>query len=128
MDDIEKDLTTLQYRNMVNYCRCINTLPMDKEIKNRERITKQIAKTSNLICKKYRALKTSKMEEDIALERHFKPIVKSLKQIIENTVGEKFDMESDENETFFLGEEEPKLKQKRSNALWQFSNSNFYSL
>jgi len=42
-----------------------------KELKNREKIAKQIAKTSNLICKIYYALKTDKMEEDIALERHF---------------------------------------------------------
>jgi len=64
------------------------------------------------------------MEEDIALERHFKPIVEPLKQIVENTVGEKSDVESDEHETFFLGEEEeeePKPKRKRSNTL--FDNS-----
>jgi len=28
------------------------------------------------------------MEKDIALKRHFKPIIKSLKQIVENTVSE----------------------------------------
>jgi len=94
---------------------------IDEEIKDRERIAKQIAKTSDSICKKYRALKAGEMEEDIALERHFKPIIELLKQIVENTVGEKFDVKSSENETFFLGEEEPKSKQKRSNSL--FDNS-----
>jgi len=44
-----------------------------------------------VIRKKYRALKPGKME-DIALERHFKPIVEPLKQIGKNTVGEKSDM------------------------------------
>jgi len=81
---------------------------MDEEIKDRERIAKQIAKTSDSIHKKYHALKAGKMEEDIALERHFK--LQSLKQIVENTVGEKSNVESGENKTFFLGEEEPKPK------------------
>jgi len=94
---------------------------MDEEIKDRERIAKQIAKTSDSIRRKYRTLKAGKMEEDIALERHFKPIVEPLKQIVENTVGEKSDVESDEHETFFLGEEEPKPKRKRSNS--SFDNS-----
>jgi len=77
---------------------------MDEEIKDRERIAK-IAKMSDLIRKKCRALKAGKMEKDISLERYFKLIVEPLKQIVENTVGEKSDVESDENETFFLGEE-----------------------
>ncbi|KAL6268070.1 hypothetical protein P5V15_001157 [Pogonomyrmex californicus] len=53
-------------------------------IEDREKISKQIAKTSDLIRKKYRTLKTGKIDEDIALERHFKPIVEPLKQIVEN--------------------------------------------
>jgi len=46
-----------------------------KELKNHERIAKQIAKTNDSIRKKYRALKTGKMEKNVALERHFKPII-----------------------------------------------------
>jgi len=101
---------------MVN-CWYINTYNQHGwEFKDREKIAKQIAKTSDSIRKKYRALKAGKMEEDIALERYFKPIVKPLKQIVKNTVGEKSDVESGENEMFFLGEEEPKAKTiKRSN-------------
>ncbi|KAL6265838.1 hypothetical protein P5V15_002659 [Pogonomyrmex californicus] len=53
--------------------------------KDREKIAKQIAKTSDSIRKKYRALKTGKIDEDVALERRFKPIVKLLKQIVEET-------------------------------------------
>jgi len=49
---------------------------------------KQIAKTSNLIRKKNRTLKTNKIDENIALEKHFKPIVESLKQIVENTAND----------------------------------------
>jgi len=52
---------------------------MDEEIKDRKRIAKQTAKTSDSIRKKYHALKTGKMEEDIALKKHFKPIVEPLK-------------------------------------------------
>ncbi|KAL6253981.1 hypothetical protein P5V15_011692 [Pogonomyrmex californicus] len=54
-------------------------------IKDREKIAKQIAKTSDSIRKKYRALKTGKIDEDVALERRFKPIVKPLKQIVKET-------------------------------------------
>ncbi|KYQ53669.1 hypothetical protein ALC60_04233 [Trachymyrmex zeteki] len=82
---------------------------------DRERIAKEIAKTSDSIRKKYRALKTGKMEEDIALERHFKPIIELLKQIVENTVEPSKD--PIKNETFFSEEdEEPKPKRKRPSA------------
>ncbi|KYN16037.1 hypothetical protein ALC57_11721 [Trachymyrmex cornetzi] len=84
--------------------------------KDREKIAKEIAKTSDSIRKKYRALKTGKME-DIALERHFKPIIDPLKQIVENTVESSKDPSM--NETFFSGEdEEPELKRKRVSALY----------
>jgi len=53
--------------------------------KDREEIAKEIAKTSDLIRKKFCALKTE-MEKDIALERHFKSIIDPLKQIIKNIV------------------------------------------
>jgi len=55
-----------------------------KEIKDCKRRVKQIVKTSYSISKKYCALKTGKIEEDITLEKHFKLIVESLKQIVEN--------------------------------------------
>lgn len=54
---------------------------------NHEKIAREIAKTSESIRKKYRSLKTGKMEEDVALERQFKPITEPLKQLVENTVG-----------------------------------------
>ena len=38
----------------------------------REKIAKEIEKTSESIRKKHRALKTSRIEEDIVLDRHFK--------------------------------------------------------
>jgi len=49
-----------------------------KELKDRERVAKQIAKTSDSIHKKYRALKICKIKEDIT-ERHFHPVVEPLK-------------------------------------------------
>ena len=75
MGDTEKDLMTLQYRNVISWSRYVD---MDN-IKGREKIAKEIAKTSDSSRKTYRALKTGKMEEDIALERHFKPIIDPLK-------------------------------------------------
>ena len=78
---------------------------------------KEIAKTSDSIRKKYRVLKTNKMEEDIALERHFKPIINPLKQIVENNV--KSFKDSIMTKTFFSEEnEESKPKRKRPSALY----------
>ncbi|XP_072751930.1 uncharacterized protein [Anoplolepis gracilipes] len=53
-------------------------------------------------------------EEDVALERHFKPITEPLKQILENTI----DVESDASKVESFGisiEEQESIKQKRSN-------------
>ena len=52
-------------------------------------ITKQIEKRVNLLHKKYCALKTGKIEEDIQHQRN-KPIVESLKQIVENIANDEF--------------------------------------
>jgi len=53
-----------------------------------EKIAREIAKMSESVRKKYHALKTGKMEEDVILERQFKPIIeKPLKQLVENTIG-----------------------------------------
>lgn len=79
---------------------------------DREKIVKEIAKTSDSIRKKYRSLKTGKMEENDALERHFKPISEPLKQLVENTV----DVESDEEKIEPLSMIEEKKVMKRSNT------------
>jgi len=76
----------MRYRNVSIRCRYVyTTLPLKTTSRtiwietksSRMRRAKQIAKTSDLIHKKYRALKTSKIEEDIALQRHFKYIVET---------------------------------------------------
>ncbi|KAL6253999.1 hypothetical protein P5V15_015852 [Pogonomyrmex californicus] len=77
--------------------------------KDREKIAKQIAKTSDSIRKKYRALKIGKIAEDTALERRFKPIVEPLKQIVEKTE----ESQSIEKEAKDLG---IKKKQKREDS------------
>jgi len=61
------------------------------------------------------------MEEDVALERHFKPVTEYLKQIIKNTVSNEPVKDPIKNETFFSEEEymESKPKRKRSNALFE---------
>ncbi|EZA62151.1 hypothetical protein X777_03758 [Ooceraea biroi] len=48
-------------------------------------MVKEIAKTSDSIRKKHRALKTGKMVEDAALERHFRPIIEPLQKLVDNT-------------------------------------------
>ena len=55
MGDTEKDLMTLQYHDVISWPR----LDIDmNNSKDREKIAKEIAKTSNLIRKKYCALKS----------------------------------------------------------------------
>jgi len=56
-----------------------------KKFDERERVAKQIALTSESIRKKHRALKTGQQEEEIVLEKRFKPIVEPLKQLDGNT-------------------------------------------
>jgi len=53
------------------------------DVRAREKIVREIDKTSESIRKK-RALKTDRIEEDMALDRHFKPIIKPLQQIVDN--------------------------------------------
>ncbi|KYM94628.1 hypothetical protein ALC62_14741 [Cyphomyrmex costatus] len=60
-----------------------------KNIAERERTAKLIAKTRESIRKKHRALKTGIMESEIALEKKFKPIVEPLRQIVDITERDK---------------------------------------
>ena len=58
-----------------------------KEIEQREKIAKEIARTSESIRKKHRTLKTGRDEHEVQLKKQLKPIVEPLQQIIENTAG-----------------------------------------
>ena len=87
---------------------------ISREAASREAIVKEIAKTSESIRQKYHALKTGKMEEDVELERHFKPITEPLKQLVENTVGVESNIEPlsiVKNETFLPKKEIFKKRQ-----------------
>jgi len=55
-------------------------------VREREKIAREIEKTSESIRKKYRALKNGRIEEDIILDRHFKLIIKPLQQIVDSPV------------------------------------------
>jgi len=46
---------------------------------------REIEKTTESICKKHRALKTGKIEEDIATKSHFKPTIKPQQKIVDNS-------------------------------------------
>ncbi|EFN68992.1 hypothetical protein EAG_02453 [Camponotus floridanus] len=51
-------------------------------IREREKIAREIEKTSESIRKKHRALK---IDEDITVTTHFRPIIKSLQKIVDNS-------------------------------------------
>ncbi|EZA56584.1 hypothetical protein X777_03262 [Ooceraea biroi] len=46
---------------------------------------KEIEKTSESIRKKHHALKTGKIEDDIAVRRHLGPIIEPLQTIVDNS-------------------------------------------
>ena len=48
------------------------------DVHKRKQIVREIEKSES-IRKKHRALKTGKIEENIALDRHFKPLIKPLR-------------------------------------------------
>ncbi|KYQ56631.1 hypothetical protein ALC60_04436 [Trachymyrmex zeteki] len=55
------------------------------DVREREKIAREIEKTSESIRKKHRALKTGRIEECIALDRHFKPLIESLRLFVDNS-------------------------------------------
>ncbi|KYQ46571.1 hypothetical protein ALC60_14430 [Trachymyrmex zeteki] len=54
------------------------------DVREREKIARGIEKTSESIRKKHRALKTDRIEEGIALDRHFKPLIEPLRLFVDN--------------------------------------------
>jgi len=68
INDTEKDLTSSRYRN--DLLPILNTNIADA--REHEKIAREIDKTRESICKKHRALKAGRIEEDIVLDRHFK--------------------------------------------------------
>ncbi|KYN14541.1 hypothetical protein ALC57_13238 [Trachymyrmex cornetzi] len=54
------------------------------DVREREKIVREIEKTSESIRKKHRALKTGRIEEGIALDRHFKPLIEPLRLFADN--------------------------------------------
>ncbi|XP_070158801.1 uncharacterized protein [Polyergus mexicanus] len=57
----------------------------NEDIREREKIARAIVKTSESIRKKHRALKTGKIEEDIVLDRRFRPLIEPLQKIVDNS-------------------------------------------
>ncbi|KYN20068.1 hypothetical protein ALC57_07574 [Trachymyrmex cornetzi] len=54
------------------------------DVREREKIVREIEKKSESIRKKHRALKTSRIEEGIALDRHFKSLIEPLRLFADN--------------------------------------------
>jgi len=57
----------------------------NNNIHEREKIAREIEKTSESIRKKHRALKTGKIEDDIAVKTRFKPIIEPLQKIVDSS-------------------------------------------
>jgi len=61
----------------------------NKNIREREKIVREIEKTAVSIRKKHRALKIGKIEKDITTKNHFKPIIESLQKIVDKHARDK---------------------------------------
>src|SRR5580765_2623679 len=92
----------------------MTTVQVDND--NHEKIGRENAKTSESIRKKYRSLKTGKMEEDVEFERQFNPITVSLKQFVENIVGVESNEVKFEPLNMSYEKKESKHGTKRSNT------------
>jgi len=57
----------------------------NNNIREHEKIAREIEKTSESIRKKHRALKTSKIEDNIAMKTRFKPIIEPRQKIVDNS-------------------------------------------
>ncbi|KYQ47199.1 hypothetical protein ALC60_13782 [Trachymyrmex zeteki] len=57
------------------------------DVREREKIAREIEKTSESIRKKHRALRTDRIEEGIALDKHFKPLIEPLRLFVDNPGG-----------------------------------------
>jgi len=55
------------------------------DICERKKIVRKIEKTSESIRKKYRALKTGKIKDDIATKKHLGPIIELLQKIVDSS-------------------------------------------
>jgi len=92
-----------------------------KGVASEERTAREIARTRTAIRKKYKALKTGAVEDEIALEKRFKPIVEPLKRIARyrerDNISENesvVKVERDDDDTFTL--KRPIKRAKRLNA------------
>ncbi|KMQ88246.1 hypothetical protein RF55_12298 [Lasius niger] len=101
-------------------------MPGSDNICERKKIARKIAKTSESICKKHRTLKTGKIDDDIAVKTHFKPIIEPLQKIVDNSspIAVKNELESNVDakiktlpiKRYEEEEDTSPKKRKRSNA------------
>src|SRR5580765_3626508 len=55
-------------------------------IREREKIARKIAKTSESIRKKHRALRNGKIDDDIAVKTHFRTIIEPLQKVVDSSL------------------------------------------
>ena len=92
----------------------------NNETREREKIAKEIEKTSESIRKKHRALKTGRIEENIAAKRHFEPLIEPLQKIVDNSgvrvIKEEPRVDDVGIETSFIQKDVIKNKRKRKDS------------
>jgi len=98
----------------------------NNNIRECEKIAREIEKMSESIRKKHRALKTDKIEDDIAVKTRFKPIIEPLQKIVDSpsmrAIKDEPELPNDDDDVKTLSvqkreEEDAKLsKRKQSNT------------
>ncbi|KYN12957.1 hypothetical protein ALC57_14869 [Trachymyrmex cornetzi] len=86
------------------------------DVREFEKIVREIEKTSESIRKKHRALKTGRIEEGINLDRHFKPLIEPLRLFADNPGERATKRESRDEDTASAPKRERKEEQKEGEA------------
>ncbi|EGI58683.1 hypothetical protein G5I_13201 [Acromyrmex echinatior] len=84
------------------------------DVREREKIAREIEKTSESIRKKHRALKTDRIEENMVLDRHFNPLTEPLRLFVDSSSVRATKRESrDEDATSASKRERKRNKRKK---------------
>ena len=94
-------------------------------VREHEKIAREIEKTSESIRKKHRALKTGRIEEGIALDRHFKPLIEPLRLFVDNPSMRATKRESHDEDATSASKRERKEEEEQEKEEAEEANETF---
>jgi len=88
----------------------------NKDIREHEKVVREIEKPAESICEKHRTLKTGKIEEDIVIKSHFILIIEPLQKIDNSSMRAIKDEPRDDDVKTFSQKDMSKMKRKREDT------------